>query len=702
MQSIHLKDRNYSVENLPSEPSLLVHLLELCHNDNANFEMFASAIQKDASLTSKVLQVANSPAYRQWNKINDVRRMLIVLGMTNIRNIVTTCAIQQFFSRFTSSFNRNVQFTWLRSLVCANLAERIAKLIGYDKPGEAFLAGLLHQVGMLLLLLNREKEYLPLMNRYYEETNNFCDLEQRELQLDHCELGAALVDSWDLDSFVADAIQFQHAPATELMSSPVLLKIMAVASPLSSNNGARHNRPYLEKAGKLFNMTEDTILDCIDVSIEKSKQMISDLGFSGRFYMEEDEGNLFDDNHYQKTTDKLSGQIKNIALCGSLSHSDSIELFDFTKEIRANFNTLFNINQLFFFQQNDDKSLLSAINDLEINQLDEIEFNTDDKHSLLVRVFQDKTAHVSLEESCSIADRQVIRLLGSEGAYFLPINYKDNHLGVMAIGTGTNDWPQLQKQAPLFKLLNHEIAKKLFSFKKEEEQPQGMSLVDFKKVAHEVSNPLTIINNYLYMLGKKIDSDHPAQEELKFISEEIERTGQILLRAKDPDSPSRGREKQIDINQLINEIDTLFKSSLYKTNKIKSTLILDQNIPYIYSAKDKLKQILLNIIKNAIEALNSDGKIEITTRDNFYQNSQQYVEISIKDNGPGIPHEILSDLFHPVTSTKEGHSGLGLSIVNTLVSEISGLISCYSKQEEGTEFKILIPRLTELSDFEAN
>lgn len=702
MQSIHLKDRSYSVDNLPSEPSLLVHLLELCHNDNANFEMFASAIQKDASLTAKILQVANSPAYRQWNKINDVRRMLIVLGMTNIRNIVTTCAIQQFFSRFTKSFNRNIQFTWLRSLVCANLAERLAKLIGYDKPGEAFLAGLLHQVGMLLLLLNREKEYLPLMNRYYQESENFCVLEQRELQLDHCELGAALVDSWGLDSFVADAIQFQHAPATELMSSPALLKIMAVASPLSSKNGARHNRDYLEKAGKLFNLTEDTILDCVDVAVEKSKQMITDLGFSGRFYMEEMEGNLFDDDHYQKVTDQLSDQVKNIALSGSISHSDSNDLFEFTKEIRANFNTLFNINQLFFFQQNNDQTLLSAINDLKINQLDEIEFNTDDRHSLLVRVFRDKTPQVSLEESCSIADRQVIRLLESEGAYFLPIDYKDNHLGVMAIGTCQKDLPQLQKQATLFKLLNREIAKKFSFFKKEEEQPQAMSLVDFRKVAHEVSNPLTIINNYLYMLGKKIDSDHPAQEELKFISEEIERTGQILLRAKDPDAPGRGHEKQININQLINEIDTLFKSSLYKTNKVESTLILDQNVPLIYGAKDKLKQILLNIIKNAIEALNSDGKIEITTRDNFYQNSQQYVEISIKDNGPGIPKEVLKNLFQPVTSTKEGHSGLGLSIVNTLVSEISGLISCYSRQEEGTEFKILIPRMTELSDFEAN
>lgn len=701
MQLIYLKNKSYSVESLPSEPRLLVELLDLCHNDNANFEMFATAIKKDISLSAKILQVANSPAYRQWNKINDIRRMLIVLGMTNVRNIVTTCAIQQFFAKFTREFKRNVQFTWLRALVCANLSERLAKLIGYEKPGEAFLAGMLHQVGILLLLLNREEEYLPLLNRYYTETENFCSLEQNHLQVDHCELGAALTDSWQLDSFIADAIQFQHAPAEELMSSPTLLKILAVASPLSSKNGARNNQAYLEKAGLIFGLTEDTILDCLNLAVDKSKQMITDLGFSGRFYMEENENEIFDDKQENSNENNLSERIKNIALSETIGRSEKIEYIDFTKELRANFNALFNISQLFFFKINDKQTLLTAINDLEINQLEEIEFNATDSHSLLVKAFREKNSHISLEESCSIADRQVIRILETDGAYFLPIEHHGNGLGVLVIGTNQKEWPHLKQNTALFKLINSEIARKYFAINHNKEQSSGMSMADFRRVAHEVSNPLTIINNYLYMLGKKIDSDHSAQEELKFISEEIERAGQILLRAKDPDAPSRTKNKLLNINKLITELDTLFGSSLYKTNKIKSNLILDQEIPAIYCAKDKLKQILINIIKNAVEAIQNEGMIEITTRDGFYQNGTQYVEISIKDNGPGITPEVLKELFKPITSTKEGHAGLGLSIVSTLVKEISGQISCYSRQAQGTEFKILIPRILELSEFEA-
>lgn len=700
MQCIYLKNKSYSVDNLPSEPSLLVELLDLCHDDNANFEMFSSAIKKDAALTAKILQVANSPAYRQWNELNDIRRMLIVLGLSNVRNIVTTCAIQQFFANFTKDFNKNVQFVWLRSLICANLAERIAKLVGYEKPGEVFLAGLLHQVGILLLLLNREDEYLPILDQYYQKTEIFCTLEQETLQVDHCELGAALVESWKLDSFLADAILFQHASADELFSSPTLLKILAVAGPLSSKNSARDNKNYLEKAGLLFDMTEDTILDCLSYAIEKSKQMISDLGFSGRFYTEENEEELFDSVKHKEDTQKLAGEVQNIALSATIGRSHKSEIVELTKDIRASFSAIFNLEKLFFFTVDDSGAILSAINDLELQQLDEIEFRTEDAKSLLVKAFRDKSDFYSQSKPCSIADKQVIRLLKSEAAYFLPLHHNDSELGVLVIGTSEQEWPHLESKLPLLKFLCNEITQKYLGNFKKSSQPKGMSIVDFRKVAHEISNPLTIINNYLYMLGKKIGDEHSAREEIKFISEEIDRVGNILLRAKDPEAPTKSKYKQVNVNELLTELDTLFSGSLYKTNNVKSVLLLDKQIPVLCCPKDKLKQIIINIIKNGVEAIAENGTITITTRDNVYQNSRQFVEISIRDDGPGIDAEILKNLFKPVTSTKEGHSGLGLTIVNSLVQEISGSISCYSRQDYGTEFKILIPRKQKESEIE--
>jgi len=620
--------------------------------------------------------------------------------MTNVKNIVTTCAIQQFFANFTTEFNKHVQLIWLRALNCANLSERIAKLVGYAKPGEAFLAGLLHQVGMLLLLLNRESDYIPLLDHYYSDTEGFRGQELETLGVEHCELGAALVQSWKLDSFLADAIQFQHAPADELFSSPTLLKILAVASPLSSKNSARENSVFREKAGLLFDLTEDIILDCLTVATEKSGKMITDLGFSGRFYLEEDEIDALDGAKSENDKKKLAEKVQNIAISNSIGKSEKVELLEFTKEIRTNVNAIFNISQLFFFKIDDDQTTLTAINDLEINQLSEIEFKTNDQNSLLVKAFAEKAGIVSSEGHCSIADQQVIRLLDAEVAYFLPVHHQGTGLGVLTLGTSAQEWPQLKSRSALLKLIIAEFARKYFSQHRGSSQSTGMPLVDFKKVAHEVSNPLTIINNYLYMLGKKIDSDHSAQEELAFISEEIERVGSILLRAKDPDAPTKSKNKTVDINKLLSELDTLFQSSLYKTHQIQSTLYLDKQIPILSCPKDKLKQIFINIIKNGAEAMQNGGTMTITSRDNFYQNGKQYVEITIQDNGPGINAEILKNLFKPVVSTKEGHSGLGLSIVNTLVQELSGNISCYSNQNQGTEFKLLIPRNLNESEIE--
>ena len=702
MSHIYLKNRSYSVSNLPSEPSLLVELLDLCHNDNANFEMFSSAIRKDISLTAKIIQVANSPAYRQWNKINDIRRMLIVLGLTNVRNIVTTCAIQQFFAKFTKEFNRHVQLTWLRSLVCANLSEKLAKLVGYGKSGEAFLAGLLHQVGILLLLLNRKEEYLPLLYDYYQHTEIFQHLEQERLNIDHCELGAALVETWQLDSFIADAIQFQHAQVEELRNSPVLMKILAVASPLSSRNSARSNPEYLERAGLLFDLTESTILECLDEAVQKSRQMITDLGFSGRFYMVEDEENFFSEEQYETTQQELSKRIENATLSAIITRSEKTELIAFSKELRASFSALFRIEKLLLFKSDENRQKLTPVNDLEIDKLEEIGFSSDDENSLLVAAFNEKSPRLSFSGQPSIADRQIVRLLDTEGGYFLPVVHADTVCGVLVIGTSKQGSQELVAREPLLNLVAHEIGRKYALLEHRSEKTAGMAMVDFRKVAHEISNPLTIINNYLYMLGKKFDEEHPAREELSYIHEEIERVGNILLRAKDPSAPDRQKKELVDVNKLIRELDSLFNGSLYKTNRIESALLLDEELSPVACSQDKLKQVLMNIIKNAVEALGKNGRISISTRDNFYQNDKAYIELSITDNGPGIPPEILKSLFKPVTSSKEGHAGLGLSIVSNLVDEMSGSISCYSRQGQGTEFKILLPRTGKESETNAD
>ena len=121
-------------------------------------------------------------------------------------------------------------------------------------------------------------------------------------------------------------------------------------------------------------------------------------------------------------------------------------------------------------------------------------------------------------------------------------------------------------------------------------------------------------------------------------------------------------------------------------------LSLDENLKSLPTNANAIKQIYTNLVKNAIEALPANGEIMVYTQDNVNVDGEPFVEISVSDNGPGIPPDILPNLFSPVDTTKQGeHAGLGLTIVKNLVNEIHGSIRCRSSSR-GTEFLVLLPR----------
>jgi signal transduction histidine kinase len=106
---------------------------------------------------------------------------------------------------------------------------------------------------------------------------------------------------------------------------------------------------------------------------------------------------------------------------------------------------------------------------------------------------------------------------------------------------------------------------------------------------------------------------------------------------------------------------------------------------------DLLKQILVNLVKNSIEALEGGGRIEIANRGHVNRDRKLYVELVVADTGPGLSPDVLANLFSKVESKKEGkHHGLGLSIVHDLVRKLNGLITCRSGKD-GTSFEILLP-----------
>jgi len=214
-------------------------------------------------------------------------------------------------------------------------------------------------------------------------------------------------------------------------------------------------------------------------------------------------------------------------------------------------------------------------------------------------------------------------------------------------------------------------------------------------VAHEINNPLAIINEKAGLMQDFLEmSGDFEQMREKFISlihgifESVNRCRTITHRLL-------GFSRRIDVTfEVINLNDTIRdvlafieKEMMYRN--IRLELQLKEDLPKVFSDKGQLQQVFLNIINNAVDAVGKGGFIEVQTD----VKNGDFVTVSIKDNGPGIPQNILSHIFEPFYTTKEKGkgTGLGLSISYGIIQKLGGSIFVQSEVQKGTSFIVEIP-----------
>jgi signal transduction histidine kinase len=227
-----------------------------------------------------------------------------------------------------------------------------------------------------------------------------------------------------------------------------------------------------------------------------------------------------------------------------------------------------------------------------------------------------------------------------------------------------------------------EIDRRIASLKEEHRESS-------RRVVHEVNNPLAIIKNYLGVLDGKLNRQEPVAQELSILNEEIDRVGNIMNEFAG--AAPKIQDGITEINRVVNDLVRLFRESKFLPPSVQIIARMSDQSSEIHGSADILKQILVNLIKNAVEALPNGGHIEINNNGRIHRDGQTFFELCIKDTGPGIPVEVLANLFSPVRSSKAGENrGIGLSIVHSLVKRLGGLISCRSTKS-GTVFEILLP-----------
>ena len=204
-------------------------------------------------------------------------------------------------------------------------------------------------------------------------------------------------------------------------------------------------------------------------------------------------------------------------------------------------------------------------------------------------------------------------------------------------------------------------------------------------IAHEIKNPLASIKNFTQLLPTEYDDPKFRSEFIETVTTEVNRINRIVNDLLNYAHPKKLKLSKTDIPALVDETIYSLSSTLHKQN---ITVQKNYNqVSLLEIDPEQLRQVLLNIIINAIEAMPEGGTIEVAIR----SNNNREIEIEISDTGTGIPEDILPQLFNPFFTTKEKGTGLGLSIAQRIVSDHNGRLEAKNKISGGAQFKIVLP-----------
>ncbi len=205
-------------------------------------------------------------------------------------------------------------------------------------------------------------------------------------------------------------------------------------------------------------------------------------------------------------------------------------------------------------------------------------------------------------------------------------------------------------------------------------------------LSHEIKNPLVLIGGFAAQMEKSLPEDDANIQKLRIIKNETSRLELLLMDVRDFTRPSLPRKELLDIHLSIKETLALMETEL-KESGIECNMIFDDTLPPVWFDPEQIKQVLINLIKNAADAT-PEGGITIKT-----QPDGDYTRITITDSGEGVLAEIIKKIFDPFFTTKKKGTGLGLAVCRKIIEDHMGELSVESKEGEGTFVTFTLPKM---------
>ncbi|OQX21752.1 MAG: histidine kinase [Desulfobacteraceae bacterium IS3] len=209
-------------------------------------------------------------------------------------------------------------------------------------------------------------------------------------------------------------------------------------------------------------------------------------------------------------------------------------------------------------------------------------------------------------------------------------------------------------------------------------------------MAHSVRNPFTSVKMRLFSLSRFLDLSDSQKEDFEVISEEIRHIDTIIQNFLEFSRPPKLKMQRVSPSSVVDMAIQLLEHRV-KSYNVNIRVVRRQTLPSIEADPEQLKEVFVNFIMNACEAMEKDGSIVIHEEETVAESGSRVVVIRVSDNGPGIPESVRKKIFQPFFTTKEEGTGLGLSIVSRIIEEHRGHVYAESKEGEGATFVVRLP-----------
>lgn len=690
------------ISKLPSLPQTLIELIDMCNGTDRNLKEIGSLIARDASISARILQLANSAFIGARNKFTDIEHAVVYLGVDTIRNLAISVSVNETFRNVHTSGVLNIDSFWYHSYLSAVLSKAFAEVVGYADPAEAYLTGLLHDLGKLLLFISFPDKYPALIEQ--ESSGNMLPVFERgTLGVTHAEASSLLVSQWNLAQSVTDAVYAHHDEEESVQALDNLARILYCANRLSNTLVLDPDNPD-SSSQRLLDLSSDELSEIITRSKEEVDQITTEMGIkvtstpmTAAAVSKKSQANRVDLAKKVQAVSTIGGAVDNLLKAKNLNRVVRI--------IEESFHILFNI-----------RYCLLILPDIESENM-YIHVSTSNQHHghdelhipvalgpsgmLADCLLSDTIMHATPVEKFAIEDTEVqcMRLLDSEGLIAIPVPLEAEKKGILVAGVGEVESTSILAQQDTLTMLAGQIGMriKLERVQKKASSDQVAAISQMaRQVALEISTPVTRLEKHLMVLETLLKAHPEAHKELLALMGEVERISSITDQLNDLSGGAiAGGNQPIDINVVMGEIIDFYDQSLPDSSQLRMNLEIDPDCPSIVTNEAAVRKIIGNLLSNSIAALGTSGNLKVKTEFKtqeeggdstirlIIEDDRDHKKFSGEAGGEGSEVDQIAIL--------PAHSSLATAISRKLVHEIGGTISYSAGQQPGTRFTISLP-----------